>query len=31
VHDNRLFVLPSPELDPLVEARLEEVRAAMRR
>ena len=27
----RLFVLPSPELDPLVEARLEEVRGAMRR
>jgi NAD(P)-dependent dehydrogenase (short-subunit alcohol dehydrogenase family) len=27
----RLFVLPSPELDPLVEARLDEVRAAMRR
>lgn len=28
---NRLFVLPSPELDGLVAARLEEVRGAMRR
>lgn len=28
---NRLFVLPSPELDPLIEARIEEVRSAMRR